>query len=86
MKQSFMYINSRVAVLYPQRPMVRSLSLGTHLVGLKHVLKMPKEENTNTELVTVELEVAMGMSQHGLIMKREMTCKLEMTVLCSCLN
>lgn len=55
------------------------------MAGLKHLFKMPREENTNTELVTIELDVAMEMSQHELT-KRDMTYKLEMTVLCSCLG
>lgn len=72
-KKYFVHVNVRLAVLYLQTSEIRLLCLDTHLAGLKHFLKMTREENTNRELVTVELEVAMEMSQHEFIMKREIT-------------
>lgn len=79
-----MCINIRIAILNPQRSEIRPLSLGTHLAGFKHLFQLLREENTNKDQVTGELEVAMEMSQHEFIIKREMTYKLKMTALCSC--
>lgn len=71
LKKSFMHVDVRIAVLYLRTSEVRPLCLDTHVTGLKHLLKITREENTNRELITVELEFSMEMSQHELIIKRK---------------
>lgn len=76
LKQSFIHVNIRAAVSYQWNSEIRPLCLETHLSGLKHLFKKPRDENKNTGLVTIDLKVAKEMSQHEFIMKGEMTYKL----------